>query len=76
MTKLDQFEKSLMDWVTFNSRYKKLEDIPQLRLAILPTVALLVFIYLGDLSFPSLIVYETLFLSCYYEWHLWFNLKK
>ena len=73
---LNNIENSLMNLFTFNYRYKKVEDRPQLRLAMFPTISLLVLILLGNFNYLSVIAYILLFLSCYYEWRLWFKLRK
>jgi hypothetical protein len=75
MNILNNLDNSLMKLFTFNYRYKTVADRPQLQLAMLPTIALLFFIYLGDFSFLSIIAYTLLLLSCYYEWRLWFKLR-
>jgi hypothetical protein len=72
----DKIDSSLMNLITFNYRYKKIEGRPQLRLAMFPTISLLVMICLGNFSLLSIIPYTLLFLSSYYEWRLWFKLRK
>ena len=72
----DKIDSSLMNLITFNYRYKKIEGRPQLRLAMFPTISLLVMICLGNFSLLSIIPYILLFLSSYYEWRLWFKLRK
>ena len=72
----DKIDSSLMNLITFNNRYKKIEGRPQLRLAMFPTISLLVLICLGNFSLLSIIPYILLFLSSYYEWRLWFKLRK
>jgi len=72
----DEIDSSLMNLITFNYRYKKIEGRPQLRLAMFPTISLLVMICLGNFSLLSIIPYTLLFLSSYYEWRLWFKLRK
>jgi len=72
----DEIDSSLMNLITFNYQYKKIEGRPQLRLAMLPTISLLVMICLGNFSLLSIIPYTLLFLSSYYEWRLWFKLRK
>ena len=72
----DKIDSSLMNLITFNYRYKKIEGRPQLRLALFPTISLLVMICLGNFSLLSIIPYTLLFLSSYYEWRLWFKLRK
>jgi hypothetical protein len=72
----DKIDSSLMNLITFNYRYKKIEGRPQLRLAMFPTISLLVMICLGNFSLLLIIPYTLLFLSSYYEWRLWFKLRK
>ncbi len=73
---LDQLDSTLMKVFTFNSRFEKPEDRPQLVSAIISTCVFLFLIFAWDNSIISTIFVILLFISSYYEWRLWFRLKK
>lgn len=73
---LEQIDNFLHRIFTFNSRYQKLEERPQLSIAMISTLSLLFLIYLLNYSVLSVIAITLLFISSYYQWRLWFRLRK
>jgi hypothetical protein len=69
-------DNTLMKIFTYNFRYRKYEDRPQLTLAILSTSLLLLFLFLTHSSILNILGFILLCLSSLYEWRLWYRLRK
>jgi hypothetical protein len=70
-------DETLMRLMTINWRYRKLEDRPQMRIAVLVTMAALG-ITLMAMNSPNTtwrVLCILLWLSTFYEWRLWYKLK-
>ena len=71
-------DETLMRVMTFNWRYRRLEDRPQTKLAVSATVLALIITYVV-LTSPAFIwrVFAFLmWLNTFYEWRLWYKLRK
>lgn len=73
---LDKIDNFLHRIFTFNSRYPKLEERPQFSIAMTSTLVLLFLIYILNYSILAVIAITLLFISSYYQWRLWFRLRK
>lgn len=78
MNLIKRIDEKLMDLLTYSLFYPDLDDRPQTRIAILPTlIAVEITIFAVTLQNNLLLAATVPFwLIAFYEWRLWFRLRR